>query len=184
MTEQELDELLNRGSTGSSRKPTLLNRLSLRKSKSPVQRGKLQPPGLAANGTISEHPQPPVQGFEGNDSYKATITASPASPSRLLKKSPRKPAGDAWPLGSEQGDPIDSGIGSTPSPSTTQQPQRPATSDGVSVNGNKVNSNNPQSGPNDDQSAVNGHRASDVVIEGSGRKKRFQRLRNAFKMRG
>ncbi|KAL3493222.1 hypothetical protein BJX62DRAFT_88107 [Aspergillus germanicus] len=184
MTEQELDELLNRGSTGSSRKPTLLNRLSLRKSKSPVQRGKLQPPGLAANGTISEHPQPPVQGFEGNDSYKATITANPASPSRLLKKSPRKPASDAWPLGSEQGDPIDSGIGSTPSPSTTQQPQRPATSDGVSVNGNKANSNNPQSGPNDDQSAVNGHRASDVVIEGSGRKKRFQRLRNAFKMRG
>ncbi|KAJ0290139.1 hypothetical protein COL922a_014281, partial [Colletotrichum nupharicola] len=92
MTEQELDELLNRGSTGSSRKPTLLNRLSMRKSKSPVQRGKLQPPGLAANGAISEHPQSPVQGFEGNDSYKATITANPASPSGLLKKSPRKAA--------------------------------------------------------------------------------------------
>ncbi|KAJ0416269.1 hypothetical protein BJY00DRAFT_235835 [Aspergillus carlsbadensis] len=184
MTERELDELLNRGPTGSSRKPTLLDRLSMRKSKSPVQRGKLQPPGLAANGAISEHPQAPVQGFEGNDSYKATITANPASPSRLLKKSPRKPTGDAWPLGSEQGDPIDSGIGSTPSPSTIQQPQRPATSDVVSVNGNKVDSNNLQSALDEDQSAANGHRASDVVIEGSGRKKRFQRLRNAFKMRG
>jgi hypothetical protein len=184
MTEQELDELLNRGSTGSSRKPTLLNRLSMRKSKSPVQRGKLQPPGLAANGAISEHPQSPVQGFERNDSYKATITANPASPSGLLKKSPRKAAGDVWPLGSAQGEPIDSGIGSTPTPSTIQHVQRPAASDGASVNGNKANSNNLQFAPNEDQSAVNGHRASDVVIEGSGRKKRFQRLRNAFKMRG
>ncbi|KAL2812359.1 hypothetical protein BJX63DRAFT_246092 [Aspergillus granulosus] len=184
MTEEELEQLLSRGSTGSSRKPNLLNRLSLRKSK--PQHGKLQPPGLAANGTISEHPPPPqAQGFEGNDSYNVTVTATPASPSRLMKKPQRKASGsDAWPLGSEHGDPVDSGIGSTPSPSTIQQPQRPATADGIAVNGNKADSNNLPSALDDDPPAVNGGpRASDVVIEGSGRKKRFQRLRNALKIR-
>ncbi|KAL2849201.1 hypothetical protein BJY01DRAFT_146289 [Aspergillus pseudoustus] len=182
MTEEELEQLLNRGSSGSFRKPNLLNRLSMRKSK--PQRGKLQPPGLTTNGTIPEDLQQQAQGF-GNDSYKVTVTANPASPSRLLKKSPRKPSdADAWPLASEHGDPVDSGIGSTPSPSTIQQPLRPATSDGTVVNGNKTDSNNLQTALDEDQSAVNGgHRASDVVIEGSGRKKRFQRLRNALKIR-
>ncbi|KAL3468620.1 hypothetical protein BJX64DRAFT_10054 [Aspergillus heterothallicus] len=183
MTVEEMEDLLSGGSTTSSRKPNLLNRLSMRKSK--PQRGKLQPPSLSANGTLSEHPQQQAPGFGGNGSYQATVTASPASPSRLLKKSQRKASStDAWPLASEQGDPVDSGIGSTPSPSTIQQPQRPATSDGAAMNGSKVEHNDSPSALGKDQSAVNGgHRASDVVIEGSGRKKRFQRLRNALKIR-
>ncbi|KAL4877504.1 hypothetical protein BJY04DRAFT_198129 [Aspergillus karnatakaensis] len=168
MTEEELEQLLN---GGSARKPSLLNRLSMRKSKPVVQRGKLQSPSALANGTISEHPQVPAQLPE----------ATPASPSRLLKKSAQKPAaGNSWPLAGDHAEPVDSGIGSTSSASATQQASA-VPSNGVTVNGNKVGGSQPAQ---DEEPSAEGHRASDVVIEGSGRKKRFQRLRKAFNIRG
>ncbi|KAL2820515.1 hypothetical protein BDW59DRAFT_150857 [Aspergillus cavernicola] len=172
MTEGELEQLLSRGS---SRKPTLFNRLSLKKPKPLVQRGKLQPHEPSTNGTIPEHSQVP------NQTLQADKTPVTTSPSRLLKKSPHKSsAGDTWPLGSENADPVDSGIGSASSPSTVQQPAPPQTSDRVAVNGNKADSQPPL----DQEPFAGGNRASGVVIESSGRKKRFQRLRNAFKIRG
>ncbi|KAL2868511.1 uncharacterized protein BJX67DRAFT_43142 [Aspergillus lucknowensis] len=188
MTEEELEELLNRGSSG-MRKPNILNRLSIRKSKPLVPRGKLQPHDVSTNGTVPEHSQSQIHEHERNDSPLANITASP---SRLLKKARHKSSGDAWPVASENGDIVDSDLGSTPVASTAQQPPRPQTSDGVTVNGSKAvpaqhnfgASNEPQL-LNEDRSFVNsgGNRVSDVMIEASGRKKRFQRLRKAFGIR-
>ncbi|KAL4904519.1 hypothetical protein BDW74DRAFT_25849 [Aspergillus multicolor] len=186
MTENELEEMLNRGSAG-SRKPSLFNRLSMRKSKPVTQRGKLQLSDALSNGTIPEHPQ-------AQDNPPEAAPNSPkalASPSKLTKKSLHKSSpGDTWPLSSEQVDPVDSGIGSVSSPSTTQPSVRPQTPNGGAVNGkNPVSSEQnfgvttecaPANGQNQDQSAAKENRASDVVIEGSGRKKRFQRLKKAF----
>ncbi|KAL4799648.1 hypothetical protein BDV19DRAFT_354487 [Aspergillus venezuelensis] len=177
MTEDELEELL-RGPSGSSRKPNILNRLSLKKSKPAPQRGKLQPSDLLSNGAIPEHsepPQSPPQVANGN-------TKSVGSPSRLLKKSLHKksPSGDsAWPLGSERSDAVDSGIGSTSSPSASTQPARPSTPNGNAVNGNKAAPVQPDSQPSQDEPS-SGHRAADVGFEGGGRKKRFSRLKKAF----
>ncbi|KAL3473942.1 hypothetical protein BJX99DRAFT_272011 [Aspergillus californicus] len=176
LTEEELEQLLSRGS---SRKPSLLNRLSLKKPKPPVQQGKLLSQASPTNGMIPENSQPQSQPPQ----------VLVASPSRLTKKSLHKPPpGDAsWPLGSEHAEPVDFGIGSASSPSTIQQAPRPPTSDGIATNGNKVvsprvpDTNGAQ--PELDEPFSGGHRASDVVIEGSGRKKRFQRLRNALKIR-
>ncbi|KAL4952243.1 hypothetical protein BDW69DRAFT_168110 [Aspergillus filifer] len=176
MTEDELEELL-RGPSGSSRKPNILNRLSLKKSKPAPQRGKPQPFDLLSNGTIperSETPQSP-QVANGN-------TKSVGSPSRLLKKSLHKksPSGDsAWPLGSERSDAVDSGIGSTSSPSASTQPARPSTPNGNAVNGNKAAPAQTDSQPSEDE-PPSGHRAADVGFEGGGRKKRFSRLKKAF----
>ncbi|KAL4872471.1 hypothetical protein BDV12DRAFT_144030 [Aspergillus spectabilis] len=171
MTEEELEQLLNGGST---RKPSLLNRLSMRKSKPVVQRGKLQPHKALTNGAIPEHSQ---------------VQATPASPSRLSKKSPQKPsAGSTWPLGADNAEPVDSGIGSTSSASaTTQQVPVPQPSNGAAVTGTKAAPHHVFGDSNGLQPAVDdesSNRASDVVIEGSGRKKRFQRLRKVFNIRG
>ncbi|KAL5003610.1 hypothetical protein BDV10DRAFT_510 [Aspergillus recurvatus] len=184
MTEEELEELLNRGSAGSPRKPNILNRLSMRKSKPVTQRRKLQLSQGLSNGSFPEHPQAQSQHAEaGNESPKAV-----ANSSKLTKKSLQKaPPSDAWPLSSEEADPVDSGIGSVSSPSSTQQFARPQTPNGV-VNGNKPVSQQQTFGTitecapslEQNQSVAKSNRASDVVIEGSGRKKRFQRLKKAF----
>ncbi|KAL4788665.1 hypothetical protein BJX76DRAFT_2696 [Aspergillus varians] len=190
MTEEELEQMLNRGSTGSNRKSNLLNRLTMRKSKPLVQRGgKLQPSESLPNVMTSEHSQVQGQTPQVTNGTPKSVGGS----SRLMKKSLQKSSpGDTWPLGSERADPVDSGIGSVSSPSTTQQSARPQTPNGVAVNGNKAaslqstvaGSTGPQ--PSQDQvpDAAGGNRASDVVIEGSGRKKRFSRLKKAFGIRG
>ncbi|KAL4920853.1 hypothetical protein BDW62DRAFT_151309 [Aspergillus aurantiobrunneus] len=184
MTEDELEEILNRGST---RKPNLLNRLSMRKSKPPAQRGKLQPSESLSNGTILEHPQVQDQNPRVANGTPQTV----GSHSRLLKKSSQKSnPGHTWPFGSEQVDPVGSGVGTTSSPSTAQQPARPQTPNGGAVNGKDVisqghtfgDSSDPQQSQNQKPSAAGNH-ASDVVIEGSGRKKRFSRLKKAFGIR-
>ncbi|KAL6238068.1 hypothetical protein BDW75DRAFT_202508 [Aspergillus navahoensis] len=185
MTEQELEELLNRGSTGSPRKPNILNRLSMRKSKPVTQRGKLQLSQGLSNGTSSEHPQAQSQHAEAeNDNPKAV-----ANSSKLTKKSLQKaPASDAWPLSSEEADPVDSGNGSVSLPSSTQQFAQPQTPNESAFNGNKPFSQQQTFGtttecaPSQEQgrSVAKSNHASDVVIEGSGRKKRFQRLKKAF----
>ncbi|KAI9372548.1 hypothetical protein BJX61DRAFT_542569 [Aspergillus egyptiacus] len=177
MTEEELEALLSRGST---RKSNFIDRLSLKKSKPPAQRGN------PTNGTSKE--DLPVQAHaratDGSD-----MAAAPTSPSRLLKRSlHKKSASDAWPLGSENAEPLDFGIGSTSARHATQGLPRPQTSDGVALNGNKTGSPRHAAGdsndaqPFPDEPYAGGHRASEVVIEGSGRKKRFQRLRNALKI--
>ncbi|KAL5334352.1 hypothetical protein BJX70DRAFT_19484 [Aspergillus crustosus] len=177
MTEQELEQLLN---GGSARKPSLLNRLSMRKSKPVVQRGKLQPQNAVTNGAIPENSQ--VQPRSPQN--------APVSPSRLLQKSPKPSAGNTWPLGADHIEPVDSGIGSTSSASATQRAQEPQPPNGTAANGNKAAPQHTLGDPNGLQPAVDedpsagGNRASDVAIEGSGRKKRFQRLRKAFNIRG
>ncbi|RDW72476.1 uncharacterized protein DSM5745_07648 [Aspergillus mulundensis] len=183
MTEDELEEMLNRG----SRKPSLLNRLSMRKSKPVTQRGKLQLSEALSNGTIPEHPQAQVYPAEAaNNSPRALASSSKLTKKSLQKSSP----GDTWPLSSEQAEPVDSAIGSVSSPSTAQNSVRPQTPNGRTVNGNEpvppeqtfgiTTECTPANGQNQDKPAVKGNRASDVVIEGSGRKKRFQRLKKAF----
>jgi hypothetical protein len=175
MTEEELEQLLNGGST---RKPSLLNRLSMRKSKPVVQRGKLQPHNALTNGAIPEHSQVQAQPAQ----------ATPASPSRLSKKPLQKPlAGNTWPLGADHAEPVDSGIGSASSASATQQVPASQPSNGAAVNGTKAAPQHNLGDSNGLQPAVDeesSNRALDVVIEGSGRKKRFQRLRKAFNIRG
>ncbi|KAL4980511.1 hypothetical protein BDW66DRAFT_125389 [Aspergillus desertorum] len=185
MTEEELEELLGRGSTGLPRKPNILNRLSMRKSKPVTQRGRLQLSQGLSNGRFAEHPRAQSQHPEAeNDSPKAV-----ANSSKLTKKSLQKaPASEAWPLSSEEAGAVDSGIGSASSPSSTQQFARSQTPNEGAVNGNKPVSQQQTFGTTTecapaqerDQFVAKGNRASDVVIEGSGRKKRFQRLKKAF----
>ncbi|KAL4925770.1 uncharacterized protein BDV17DRAFT_271332 [Aspergillus undulatus] len=170
MTEDELEQLL-KGGSGSSRKPNILNRLSMKKSKPVVQRGKLQSE-LLSNGTIPEHSDAQGQDTPVTNGNSKSV----GNPSRLLKKSLHKksPSGDTWPLGSERTDLVDSGIGSTSSPSASTQPARTQTPDGGAVNGNKADSQLETS---------DSHRAADVGFEGGGRKKRFSRLKKAFGIR-
>lgn len=180
MTEEELEQMLNRGS---SRKPNLLNRLSLRKSKPLTQRGKSQPSGLLPNGSIPEHSPMEAQSPQVTNGTHKSV----GSPSRLLKKSQQKsPSGDTttWPLGSENGGPVDSGIGSMSAPSTSQQPSQPQAPDGGAVNGSKAVSTDLHPSQGQEPPATGTNRASDVVIEGSGRKKRFSRLKKAFGIKG
>ncbi|KAL4935920.1 hypothetical protein BDV06DRAFT_205966 [Aspergillus oleicola] len=178
MTEDELEELLRGSPSGSSRKPNILNRLSLKKSKPVPQRGKLQPSDLLSYGTISEHSETQAQSTQVSNGNAKSV----GSPSRLLKKSLHKksPSGDStWPLGSERSDAVDSGIGSASSPSASTQPARPSTPNGTAVNGNKAAPAQPDSQPSQDEPSA-GHRAADVGFEGGGRKKRFSRLKKAF----
>jgi hypothetical protein len=182
MTEEELEELLNRGSP---RKPNILNRLSMKKSKPVPKRGKLQISQGLSNGISPEHAQAQGQDAEvDNDSPKIVSNSS-----KLTKKSFHKAAhSDSWPLSSEQADPVDSGIGSVSSPSSTQQFAQAQTPSGGAVNGNRPFSQQQLFGTTTecvpsqvhDQSVLKSNRASDVVIEGSGRKKRFLRLKKAF----
>ncbi|KAL4736357.1 hypothetical protein BDV11DRAFT_194054 [Aspergillus similis] len=182
MTEEELEELLNRGSP---RKPNILNRLSMKRSKPVPKGGKLQLSHGLSNGISPEHAQAHDQDAEAeNDSPKVV-----ANSSKLTKKSFQKaPRPDSWPLSFEQAEPVDSGIGSVSSPASTQQSAQPQTSNGGAVNGNRPFSQQqtfgiiPECTPSQvqDQSVSKSNRASDVVIEGSGRKKRFQRLKKAF----
>ncbi|KAL4750912.1 hypothetical protein BDW72DRAFT_106475 [Aspergillus terricola var. indicus] len=182
MTEEELEELLNRGSP---RKPNILNRLSMKRSKPVPKRGKLQLSQGLSNGISAEHAQAQGQDAEtGNVSPKVVSNSS-----KLTKKSfHMAPHSDSWPLSSGQADPVDSGIGSVSSPSSTQQSAQPQTPNGGAVNGNRPFSQQQISGATtecapsqaQDQSVLKSNRASDVVIEGSGRKRRFQRLKKAF----
>ncbi|KAL3430333.1 hypothetical protein BDV09DRAFT_178794 [Aspergillus tetrazonus] len=185
MTEEELEELLNRGSP---RKPNILNRLSMKKSKPAPKRGKLQLSQGLANGISPEHEQAQGQDAEvDHDSPKVVSNSS-----KLTKKPFHRAAhSESWPLSSEQADPVDSGIGSVSSPSSTQQSAQAQTPNEGAINGNRPFSKQQQQQPfgtttectpsqEHDQSVLKSNRASDVVIEGSGRKKRFQRLKKAF----
>lgn len=185
MTEEELEQILNRGPNGSPRKPNFLNRLRLRKSKPPTQRGKFQLSESLSNLDIPESSQ-------AQEQPSPVLNGTSKGTSRLLKKSQRSQPGDtSWPLASEEAEPVDSGIGSASSPITNQQPARPSTPNGNTVNGtgNKSASQVPfgvttECQPTQDPEPTGGNRASDVVIEGSGRKKRFQRLKKAFGISG
>lgn len=180
MTEEELEQMLNRGS---SRKPNILNRLSMRRSKPLTHRGKSQSSGLLSNGSIPEYPQVEAQSPQVTNGTHKSV----GSPSRLLKKSQQKsPSGDTstWPLGSENDDPVDSGIGSMSAPSTSQQPSQPQALDGGAVNGSKTVSTDLHPSQDQEPPASGTNRVSDVVIEGSGRKTRFSRLKKAFGMKG
>ncbi|KAL4821151.1 hypothetical protein BDW67DRAFT_152206 [Aspergillus spinulosporus] len=182
MTEEELEELLNRGLP---RKPNILNRLSMKRSKSVPRRGKLHQSQGFSNGILPEYTQTQGQDAEAdNDSPKVVSNSS-----KLTKKSFHKAAhSDSWPLSSVQTDPVDSGIGSVSSPSSTQQSAQAQTPNGGAVNGDRPSSQQQtfstttECAPSQahDQSVQKSNRASDVVIEGSGRKKRFQRLKKAF----
>ncbi|KKK16899.1 hypothetical protein P175DRAFT_0426222 [Aspergillus ochraceoroseus IBT 24754] len=185
MTEEELEDLLKRGSP---RKPGLLHRFSMKKSKPPGERGKLQF-DESQSGTIPEQ-HAVMDGTYGTSVRKASM---PADSHRLLKKTSQKSSGgDTWPLRSDRGN---AATGASTAAPASHQPPRPQTSDGVAINGNDKagaappafeHPGTPQSPLSADQSPANdsGNYASEVTIEASGRKKRFQRFRKAFNLRG
>ncbi|PYH69964.1 uncharacterized protein BO88DRAFT_404304 [Aspergillus vadensis CBS 113365] len=112
MTEEELDEFLRQPNRG--RKTGLLKRFSMRKSKSPLNRG-LVKPGLDSpvrNGGPAERPrvdqeqargESPFPGAESNIVTTITATNPPPPPSKLLRRpSQRSSRSDNWPLRSDR----------------------------------------------------------------------------------
>ncbi|RAL07233.1 uncharacterized protein BO97DRAFT_356917 [Aspergillus homomorphus CBS 101889] len=187
MTDEEMDEFLqpNRG-----RKAGLLQRFSIRKSKSPVNRrsytnGSARPERSRADG----EQDPPLPGAQSN--FVTTITATkPAPPtsSKLVRRaSQRSSRSDGWPLRTDRKD-----SGTAPAATSNGADERLARVD------EDAHTNDPSTTPatapisqenQDPSSTASGAKndgsntAADVIIAPSGRKKRFPRLRKAFGLR-
>ncbi|GLA90828.1 hypothetical protein AtubIFM57143_000435 [Aspergillus tubingensis] len=197
MTEEELDEFLRQPNRG--RKPGLLKRFSIRKSKSPLDRG-LVKPGIDSpvrNGGPAERPrvdqeqargESPFPGAESNIVTTITATNPAPPPSKLLRRpSQRSSRSDNWPLRSDRKE------SRTGSPLPANGPaERLATVDETPRNGSTVVSPsqgsvkenvNPSTGVTADKSEGRPTNVADVPISSSGRKKRFPRLRKAFGLR-
>lgn len=214
MSQRELEQFLMQPPRG--RKPSILNRLGLKKSKNSdhrIRKADVESPSrrdTPLERSRLDREQVRNEPF-GNGNLGTTGTtvsaATPASPpsSKLLKKSTKRhtTAGESWPLHAntrtETPEPVAEQSHSTPtSPLRTEKPESPvnhAGRNGSVVNGENVapavkEANSPEldrSGPvlNDDKSDItipddHGPSARDVVISGSGRKKRFPLLRKAF----
>lgn len=207
MSQRELEEFIMQPNRG--RKPGLLTRLGLKKPKSAdnrISKADVESPSrrdtpLERSRLEREQLREP---FAGESTYTTTIEAEPpSSPSspKVLKKNKRHTyAGDSWPLRpavqEEQPAPAPENIQSAPtSPLQTEKPAPPvdgAPKDSIPVNGdNSVKETEPSpAGPefNDASSDITnatdpGPAARNVVIAGSGRKRRFPMLRKAFGLR-
>ncbi|GLA22720.1 hypothetical protein AnigIFM63326_005194 [Aspergillus niger] len=197
MTEDELDEFLRQPNRG--RKPGLFKRFSMRKSKSPLDRGlvKSAVDSPARNGGPPERPRPdheqtrgesPFPGSESNIVTTITATNPPPPPSKLLRRpSQRSSRSDNWPLRSDR---KETRTGS-PLPASSP-PERLATVDETPQNGSTVvaptqgsvkENVDPSTGTTGDKSEGRPTNVADVPISSSGRKKRFPRLRKAFGLR-
>jgi len=203
MSQRELEEFLMQP----PRKPGLLTRLGLKKPKitdhrvhkvdvespsrrdTPLERSRLEREQLR-------------EPYARQSNFTTTIQAEPSSSPKLLKKNnPQTSGGDSWPLRpavqEEQPAPAPDQIKSAPSsPLQTEKPASPV--GGTTRNGSiAVNGETPAketepstTGPefNDANSDITnatdpGPSARDVVIAGSGRKKRCSMLRKAFGLR-
>ncbi|CAP94981.1 hypothetical protein E8E15_002970 [Penicillium rubens] len=217
MSQRDLEEFIMAPPRG--RKPGLLARLGIKKSKNPdhrlreaespsrrdipLERSRLELDPLRGDGMVN-----------GNHGITTTIVSAgnpePSRPSKLVKRnSKRQSTGpDPWPLrpNSEEEEslqPVAEQPYSAPSSALqTQNSAPPADGAGATHNGSIVVNGNgahraspiakgteaPRDGPdpnNDSTSEVtnpddHGPSARDVVIAGSGRKKRFPLLRKAF----
>ncbi|KAJ5198980.1 hypothetical protein N7491_000456 [Penicillium cf. griseofulvum] len=216
MSQRDLEEFLMAPPRG--RKPGLLTRLGIKKSKnsdnrareadveSPLERSPLERDQLRSEGMV-----------DGNRGITTTTVSAgnpePTRPSRLVKKnSKRQSTGPtSWPLHSnveeEHLQPIVEQPDSAPSSLLqVQDPARPTEDAGAAhngsafVNGNGTHSASPIANepeiprdgldPNNDSTSEltnpddHAPSARDIVITGSGRKKRFPLLRKAFGLRG
>ncbi|KAJ5149230.1 hypothetical protein N7448_000808 [Penicillium atrosanguineum] len=131
------------------------------------------------------------------NTYTATIEAEPpSSPSgKLLKKNKRHTlGGDAWPLRPQEEQPVPTPASEQvqSAPSSPLRKEKPAPANGTLVNGDSPATETGPSQPepefHDASSEITnltdpGPAARDVVIAGSGRKKRFPMLRKAFGLR-
>lgn len=206
MSQRELEEFIMQPNR---RKPGLLTRLGLKKPKNTdnrIRKADVESPSrrdtpLERSRLERDQLREP---FAGENTYTTTIEAEPpSSPSspKVLKKNKRHTyAGDSWPLRpavqEEQPAPASEHIQSAPtSPLQTETPAPPV--DGARNGSITVNGDNPskETGPSPTGPAFNdassditnatdpGPTARDVVIAGSGRKRRFPMLRKAFGLR-
>ncbi|RAK98847.1 uncharacterized protein BO80DRAFT_411417 [Aspergillus ibericus CBS 121593] len=198
MTEDELDEFLRQPDRG--RKPGLLHRFSLRKSRSPVNRvqAKASLDGSVRNGALPERARldqepargdPALPGPQSNIVTTITATNPPPPPSKLLRRpSQRSSRGDSWPLRSDRKE----SRADSPAPASGPS-ERLATVEEASLNGSTVvppapepaakENENPSTGVSGVKFEGRPANVADVAISSSGRKKRFPRLRKAFGLR-
>lgn len=211
MTQRELEEFLMMPPGG--RKPGLWKRLGLKKSKNPdhrirkadvespsrrdtpLERSRLEREQLRQEPVVNESHGHTTTTVSSNHDQPAS---SPASSPRLLKKGTKRP-GIPWPLRSNASEQT-----SNSAPSSPQQfsPPAPSTQNGghnrtVILNDVPASSTKEPASPlvsspgadtNDGSSVAaaeedHGPVARDVVISGSGRKRRFPLLRKALRLK-
>ncbi|OJJ72539.1 hypothetical protein ASPBRDRAFT_544000 [Aspergillus brasiliensis CBS 101740] len=197
MTEEELDEFLRQPNRG--RKPGLFKRFSIRKSKSPLDRGLVKPAleSPARNGGPPERPrldheqargESPFPGAESNIVTTITATNPPPPPSKLLRRSSQRSSrSDNWPLRSDHketraGSPLPTN-GPSERLATVDETPRNGSTVVTSAQGSVKENVNPMTGAIGDKSEGRPTNLADVPISSSGRKKRFPRLRKAFGLR-
>ncbi|KAL5359403.1 hypothetical protein BJX96DRAFT_57381 [Aspergillus floccosus] len=181
MTEDELEEFMHQPST--SRRPSLLGRLSRRKSKPPPGRSLSTSAAPPRNGSVD--PAAPVLDGRNGHGVTTTITANNTETSspKLLKKRTNKLSGEDWPLPSGS----DNSSAEARPPASANNP----TANGVERNGTTAVEPAPETAEklHDGSQSVTGegrHLASNRSIGvldvgfGAPRKKRFPRLRKAF----
>lgn len=198
MSQKELEAFLMQPKPGS--KHGFLTRIGLKKPKNDNRGYLADVDSPSRRDTPLEQSRPEREQvrepYAMENTYTATIEAEPpSSPSgKLQKKNKRHTVGgDAWPLRSQEEQPAPTSA-SEQVQSAPSSPLR--TEKSAPVNGTIVNSEPlaKESGPsptepefNDANSITNvtdpGPSARDVVIAGSGRKKRFPMLRKAFGLR-
>lgn len=207
MTQQELEEFIMQ-----PRKQGLLTRLGLKKSKNPQNRIR-KPDAESPSRRDTHLERSPLEreqvrggALNGAPSTVTTVTANqsqtPSSPQKLTKKDTKRHTmgGEPWSFRSDaRPEPIPE---SASAPSSPLRPQKPVLED-AGRNGNPaINGVGATKAPelprapgagsnvNDDAASDitmstedNGPMARDVMIVGSGRKKRFPMLRKAFGLR-
>ncbi|KAI9929987.1 hypothetical protein ASPWEDRAFT_23715 [Aspergillus wentii DTO 134E9] len=203
VSEQELEEFLHQPNRG--RVSGFFSRLSIKKPKNSdhrIRRSTLESPSRRdtplerSRQELDQIREEPLGTVTTVTSDNVDNNHSP-SPSKLLRKGSRRAGpGEKWPL--EQ-DSKDSEAAKTNGvPLANRQPERPRTADGVlrnesamvngTSNGNGTAAKEPES-PHARSNGEGSHfgnrnsTALDVIIEPSGRKKRFPMLRKAFGLR-
>ncbi|CAG7929198.1 unnamed protein product [Penicillium olsonii] len=206
MTQRDLEEFIM--APPSSRKPGLLTRLGIKKSKNSDHRiRKSDAESPSRRDTPLERSRmelDQVRDSMANGNHTTiTSAASPPTHSKLVKRnSKHQPTGsDSWPLGlgvrEEPLQPVAEQPLDVPPPPQSPEHTIPAHNGSVLVNGDSSatapiikQTDEPRSpDPNNDSASEvtnpedQGVSARDVVIAGSGRKKRFPLLRKAFGLR-
>ncbi|KAJ5833393.1 hypothetical protein N7474_001704 [Penicillium riverlandense] len=207
MTQRELEEFLMQPPGG--RKPGLLIRLGLKKSKNPdhrIRKADVESPSRRdtplERSRLEREQLRQETAVNGSRGHTVTTVSSnhdqPTSSPKLLKRGSKR-AGVSWPLLSNTEEQP-----SNSTPSSPQQPSRPAPSTQNGGHNGTVMVNNapdssakeptsprvssPVANTNDGSSVAateedHGPSARDVVISGSGRKKRFPLLRKALRLK-
>jgi hypothetical protein len=211
MTQRDLEEFIMAPPRG--RKPSLLTRLGIKKPKSSdnrVRKSDIESPSrrdTPLERSRMELEQLRGDGLANGNHTRVTTTVSagspePTSPSKLVKRHSKSQStgSDSWPLRQDAKEPALQPV--TEQPRDIPPPRTQNTEPiNAARNGSIVSSGDPAISPiakepetrspdpnNDNASEVtnpeeHGHSARDVVIAGSGRKKRFPLLRKAFGLR-